>query len=54
MMSKEERHLQTKIRLFEDMILRAKNSWDVEKISIELTKMRQQLQKLQYKRTGGK
>lgn len=45
-MSREEKHLQTKIRLFEDMLLRTKNQWDVEKISIELAKMRRKLQKL--------
>ena len=51
-MSKEEKHLQTKIHLFEDMLLRAKNHWDVENISIELNKMRRRLQKLQYQRSG--
>ena len=50
-MSKEERHLQTKIRIFEDMLLRTKNG-NVEKISIELRSMRRQLQKLQYQRMG--
>lgn len=51
-MSKEERHLQTKIRLFEDMLLRTSNYWEAGKLSIELTKMKRRLQKLQYQRIG--
>ncbi len=51
-MLNEERHLQTKIRLFEDMLLRAKNHWEVEKISIELTKMRTKVRKMYYQRIG--
>lgn len=38
-MSKEERHLQTKIRMFEDILLRTKNP-----------SMRAKLQKLYFKR----
>lgn len=49
-MSKEERHLQTKIRMFEDMLLRTKNFSQAEIIQIELTRMRAKLQKLYFKR----
>ena len=40
-MSKEEKHLQTKIRIFEDMLLRCKNFGQAEAIQIELTKANQ-------------
>ena len=50
-MSKEERHLCAQLRVFEDMLLSAKNDiYQVEKISIELSKMRMQLQKMRFKR----
>ena len=49
-MSKEEKHLQTKIRIFEDMLLRCKNFGQAEAIQIELTRMRAKLQKLYLKR----
>ena len=49
-MSKEEKHLQTKIRIFEDMLLRCKNFGQAEAIQIELTRMRAKLQKLYFKR----
>ena len=42
-MSKEEKHLQTKIRIFEDMLLRCKNFGQAEAIQIELTRMRAKL-----------
>ena len=45
-MSKEEKHLPTKIRIFEDMLLRCKNFGQAEAIQIELTRMRAKLQKL--------
>lgn len=48
-MSKEEKHLQTKIRIFEDMLLRCKNFGQAEAIQIELTRMRAKLQKLYFK-----
>lgn len=51
-MSKEEKHLQTKIRIFEDMLLRCKNFGQAEAIQIELTRMRAKLQKLYFKRMG--
>lgn len=51
-MSKEEKHLQTKIRLFEDMLLRCKDFGQAEAIQIELTRMRARLQKLYFKRMG--
>lgn len=34
-MSKEEKHLQTKIRIFEDMLLRCKNFGQAEAIQID-------------------
>lgn len=49
-MSKEERHLQTKIRIFEDMLIRCKNFSQMTSIQAELTKMRIKLQKLEYER----
>ena len=51
-MSKEERHLETKIRIFEDMILRSKNMYEIEKIAPDLTKMRVQLQRMKFARNG--
>ena len=48
-MSKEERHLQTKIRMFEDILLRTKNPSQVDNIQMELTRMRAKLQKLYFK-----
>lgn len=53
-MASEEKHLETKIRLFEDMLLRKGNTNQTDAIQIELQKMRKQLQKLYYQRTGGK
>ncbi len=49
-MSKTERHLSNKIRMFEDMLLRSKNSYEIETLRNELAKMRMSLQKLQYAR----
>ena len=49
-MSKMERHLSNKIRMFEDMLLRSKNSYEIETLRNELAKMRMSLQKLQYAR----
>lgn len=49
-MSKEERNLQTKIRMFEDILLRTKNPSQVDNIQMELTRMRAKLQKLYFKR----
>ena len=51
-MSKDERHLQTKIRIFEDMLLKCKNSSQMWTIQMELTRMRMELQKLYFKRMG--
>lgn len=47
-MSGEERHLSNKIRMFEDMLLRSKNVYEIEMLRRELTKMRIELQRLQY------
>lgn len=49
-MSKMERHLSNKIRIFEDMLLRSKNGYEIETLRNELAKMRMSLQKLQYAR----
>ena len=51
-MSVEERRLLSKIRYFEDMLLRSKNYQQQESISNELSVMRIQLQKLQWNRMG--
>lgn len=51
-MSKEEKHLQTKIRIFEDMLLRCKNFGQAEAIQIELTRMRAKLQKIVFQENG--
>lgn len=48
-MSKEERHLATKIRMFEDMMFRSKNTYEIENIRKELLIMRATLQNMQYK-----
>lgn len=50
MMTKEERHLQTKIMMFEDMMIRSKNIFEIEQLRVEIMKMREKLQKLQWKR----
>lgn len=49
-MSKEERHLQTKILIFENILLRTKNPSQVDNIQMELTRMIVKLQKLYFKR----
>ena len=52
-MSKEEREevkLANKIRVFEDMILRSKNLYEIETIRNETMKMRVRLQNMQYQR----
>lgn len=49
--TREERHLYTKIRLFEDMMLRnRRNLGEVDKIQKELIKMRVELQNMQWQR----
>ncbi len=48
--SKTEKHLSSKIRIFEDMLLRSKNVYEMETLRSELAKMRISLQKLQYER----
>lgn len=50
MITKEERHLQTKIIMFEDMMIRSKNVFEIEQLRVEIMKMREKLQKLQWKR----
>lgn len=43
-MSYEERRLQSKIHMFEDMLLRSKNQYEIENLQTELFKLRKQLQ----------
>lgn len=50
-MSKEERHLLTKIRCFEDILLRSRDYLQIEVINKELKVMRIQLQKLKFEQT---
>ena len=45
---KEIRHLETKISLFEDMMLRSKNYGEIEKIRSEITSMRFKLQRMKW------
>lgn len=47
-MSATEKHLSSKIRIFEDMLLRSKNIYEIETLRNELTKMRILLQKIHY------
>lgn len=47
-MSTAERRLSSKIRMFEDMLLRSKNSYEIETLRSELTKMRMSLQRMRY------
>lgn len=47
-MSGEEKRLRNKIRVFEDMLLRSKNNYEIETLKSELTKMRTSLQKIRY------
>lgn len=49
-MSNEERHLQTRISLLEDAILRAENYGEQVKLQRDLAIMRNQLQKMYYQR----
>lgn len=51
-MLNEEKHLETKIRMFEDMMLRCKNHGQTEVIRKELEKMRRRKQKLYFERIG--
>lgn len=49
--TRDEKHLYTKIRLFEDMMLRSRrNMYEVEKIQKEIQKMYVELQKMQWQR----
>jgi hypothetical protein len=52
MITKEEQHLTTTIRIFEDMLLRSKNYGEQEKLQVKLRKMRIRLQKMQWQRMG--
>ncbi len=51
-MSKEERHLQTKIRMFEDILLRTKNPSQVDNIQMESTRMRAKIAKIILQENG--
>ena len=46
--SKEIRHMETKIRLFEDMMLRSKNYVEIEQIRLEVRRMQFALQKMKW------
>lgn len=46
----EIRHLQTQIRMSEDVLLRTKNMDEASKIMNELTKMRVKLQRMEYQK----
>lgn len=41
-------HLETKIRMTEDRLLRSKNVYEQQEISTNLQKLRVQLQRMQY------
>ena len=43
-----KQHLETKIRMIEDELLRTRNVYEIEKYQKELTFMRRKLQKMQY------
>ena len=43
-----KQHLETKIRMMEDSLLRTRNVYEIEKYQKELTFMRRKLQKMQY------
>lgn len=43
-----KQHLETKIRMMEDSLLRTRNAYEIENIRKELTIMRRKLQKMQY------
>lgn len=50
MTEKDLRHFETKIRMFEDMLLRSKNVGEQERINKELRAMRIQLSKMRIKK----
>lgn len=52
-LTKEERHMDTKIRLFEDMMIRSKSTAEIITLQKELMKMRTELIRMQYLRLGG-
>lgn len=41
-------HLETKIRTFEDFMIRSRNPHEIDKIRNDLNKMRIELQKMKY------
>lgn len=49
-MNVEERKLSNKIYIFEDMLLRSKNPYEIDKIRKELVSMRIKLQQMQFSR----
>lgn len=49
-MGVQERRLRSKICMLEDMLLRSKNSREIEKLMNELTKTRMLLQKIYYEK----
>lgn len=51
-MSKEEKHLQTKIRIFEDMLLRCKNFWSSRSDSNRIDKNESKITKIIFQENG--
>lgn len=51
-MENNKRHLQGKVRYFEDLLLRSRDYQEQEKILRELTTMRIELQKTCYQKTS--
>jgi hypothetical protein len=52
-MNKEQKRLISKICMFEDMLLRSKNQYEIDAIYCELIKMRKKLQRMQYEANRG-
>lgn len=52
LMENNKRHLQGKIRFFEDLLLLSRDYQEQEKILRELTTMRIELQKMCYQKTS--
>lgn len=52
-LTKEEKHMDTKIRLFEDMLIRSNNVEEITTLRSEIIKMRTKLIRMQYQRLGG-
>ena len=51
---KEEKHLENQIRTFEDILLRSKNVYEIERVRGELSKIRIRLQNMKYQASMGR